>query len=119
MDNPALVMNRLAEIENALAEKQNALEQAAGDLVRAKRDYEHRHATVYLTTEGTVAERQATTLIAIAAGDSELYDRLTDAEADYDSLTRVVRVLDTRASIGMAILKAQSRNDAGRLMGVA
>ena len=101
--DPAQVMIRLTQIENDLALRQNALEDAGLKWFRAKRDREHKWATTYLSLdEGTVAQRKA-----VADAETVLIGR--EHEAEWESLKAVVRVLDTRASIGMAILKAQGR----------
>lgn len=100
---PQLVMARLEAIEADLADRQNALESAARNWVRAKRDREHARAVAFLSADGTVAERSAhaDTLTALDG---------RDAEAEWEALRAVVRVLDTRASIGQSILKAQGRS---------
>lgn len=103
LDAPAAVIERLDEIDRDLALRQNLLEAAALTYYRAKRDREHNRAIAFLSSEGTVAERNA------------LADKATaldarDAEAEYEALRAVVRVLETRASIGQSILKAQGRS---------
>jgi hypothetical protein len=100
LSTPQAVMTRLAEIENDLALRQNLLEQAALNWYRAKRDKEKDRAVKFLASEGTVAERQALADQATAIDGKE-------EEALYESLRAVVRTLETRATIGMAILKAQ------------
>ena len=100
---PAQVMARLQGIEQDLEARQNALEAAARAWFMAKRQREHDRAVAFLSAEGTVAERSA------------LADRATaldgrEAEAEWEALRAVVRVLDTRASIGQSILKAQARS---------
>lgn len=103
LDDPAAVMARLAEIENALAEKQNAWESAALSWFRAKRDREHDRAVQFIRAEGTVAERSA-----IAESETALNGK--EDEALYEALKAVIRVLETRASIGQSILRAQGRS---------
>lgn len=95
-------MDRLAEIENDLADRQNALESAALRWFRAKRDREHDRAVAFLNAEGTVAERSA-----VSERETALDGK--DEEAEWEALRAVVRVMDTRATIGMALLKAQGR----------
>jgi len=95
-------MLRLAEIENDLAVRQNTLESAALAWFRAKRDKEHNRAVEFLRAEGTVAERQA------KADEQTALDGKQE-EAEWEALRAVVRVLETRATIGMALLKAQGR----------
>jgi hypothetical protein len=102
LTHPAAVMARLAEIENDLAVRQNALEAAGMAWFKGKRDKEFRFATAFLGAEGTVAERRA-----IADRETALYAR--GYEAEWEALRAVVRVLETRANIGMALLKAQGR----------
>ena len=99
---PHLVMARLAEIENDLASRQNALESAAMSWFRAKRDRERLRAIAFLDAEGSVAERSARA------------DKLTaregvEAEAEWEALRAVVRTLETRASIGQSLLRAQGK----------
>ncbi len=103
LDSPAVVIARLQEIEDDLAIRQNALEASALAWFKAKRDREHARAVAYLTAEGgTVAERNA-------IADRETSLLAANAEAEWEALRAVVRVLETRASIGMAILKSQAR----------
>lgn len=102
LSDPAAVMARLEEIDRDLCTRQNALESAAMDWYRTKRDREHKWAVKFLSLEGTVAERKA-------AADAEVAAIGKESEACYESLRAVVRVLETRASIGQSILKAQSR----------
>jgi len=96
------VVERLEEIERDLSERERELEQAALAWFKAKRDREHDRAVAFLTAEGTVAERQAHADKVTARDGAE-------AEAEYEALKAVVRVLETRANIGMALLKAQGR----------
>jgi hypothetical protein len=95
-------MARLAAIENDLAVRQGAYEAAALAWYRAKRQREHDRAVEFLKAEGTVAERSA-----IADRATALDGR--NEEAEYEAIRAVVRTLDTRATIGMAILKSQGR----------
>ena len=109
MDAPQTVMGRLAEIENDLAQRQNDYEQAADDRARLIRDWEKRLAMHQRTAHGANSEvRKATALVAAIEQD-DLYERLSDAEARFDALRVVVRVLETRATIGMSILRSQGR----------
>ena len=102
LDSPHLIMARLAEIENDLAERQNLLESAAKAWFVAKRDRERDSAQTFLTTEGTVAAREAHADRAHATDGAEY-------EAEYEALRAVCRVLETRATIGMALLKSHGR----------
>lgn len=101
LGQPAAVLERLAEIEHDLALRQDVLEQAAMRWYVAKRDREKSRAEVFVRSEGSVAQRNALADIATAQhGQQE--------EAEYEALKAVVRVLETRASIGQSILKAQT-----------
>lgn len=102
LDSPHLIMARLAEIEDDLAKRQNLLESAAREWFKAKRDRERNAAQTFLTTEGTVAERKAHADKAHATEGAEY-------EAEYEALRAVCRVLETRATIGMALLKSHGR----------
>jgi ectoine hydroxylase-related dioxygenase (phytanoyl-CoA dioxygenase family) len=102
LSSPAEVMDRLAAIENDLASRQNDLERAALAHFRAKRDREESWARSFIAAEGTVAERKA-------IADSEHAQHGAIEEASYEAQRSVIRVLETRANIGMAVLKAQGR----------
>lgn len=102
LSHPAAILERLEAIERDLAVRENALEAAALGWFRAKRDREHKRAVAFIQATGTVAERNAvadqqTSLIGVAE------------EAEFEALRAVVRVMDTRATIGMALLKSQGR----------
>lgn len=102
MDNPGLVTARLTAIEGDLAARENALEAAALAWFRVKRDKEHKRAVAFMQASGTVAERNALADIETAMlGAAE--------EAEWEALKAVVRVLETRASIGQSILRSQGR----------
>jgi hypothetical protein len=96
-------MARLQEIDDELAEYQNSYEEAAQGWFRAKRHKEQRSAELFMSTTGTVAERKAT-------ADAQTAHIGMEEEAAYEAIKGVVRVLDTRAAIGMALLKAQGRS---------
>jgi hypothetical protein len=102
LSTPAAVMVRLAEIENDLALRQNLLESAAMRWYKLKRDQEHQYAVEFMRGQGTVAERTAR-----AKELTALVGR--EEEAEFEALKAVVRTLDTRASIGMSLLRAQGR----------
>lgn len=102
LDAPGPVMARLASIENDLAVRENALESAAMAWFRVKRDKEHRRAVAFMRAAGTVAERNA-------AADIETAMLGATEEAEWEALKAVVRVLETRASIGQSILRSQGR----------
>lgn len=102
LSDPQAVIARLDAIEHDLAVRQNALEAAALAWFRAKRDRERQRALAFISATGTVAERNA-----IADRDTAMLG--APEEAEYEALRAVVRVLDTRASIGQSLLKSQGR----------
>jgi hypothetical protein len=102
LSDPAVVQARLNEIDIDLATRQNKLESAALDWFRGKREREKARAEAFLAAGGTVAERNA-----IADKTTALL--FVEDEAKYEAQKSVVRVLDTRAAIGMSLLRSQSR----------
>jgi hypothetical protein len=102
LTHPGAVQGRLEEIERDLADRQGEYEQAALAYWRSKREKEKAQAEAFLRAEGTVAERQA--LAAQATAHIGMED-----EARWEALKGVVRVLDTRATIGTSLLTAQGR----------
>lgn len=101
---PDQIMKRLGDIEADLADRTQKLETAADEWFKAKRDREHKRAKAFLETKAsgtTVAEAEAT-----ADRDTCLIG--LDAEARYEALKAVVRVLETRASIGQSLLRAHT-----------
>lgn len=102
LTDPAAVMARLEAIEQDLANRQSALEAAGLAWFKAKRDREHAHAVAFLSAEGTVAERNA-----IADRETAVDGKMD--EAAWESLKAVVRVLETRASIGQSLLRSMGR----------
>lgn len=107
--HPAAVMARLAEIENDLAERQNRYEQAAGDKARMIRDWDKRLAIARKTAKGNDADARKAAALVAAIEQDDLYERLKEAEGEYEASKVVVGVLDKRSAIGMSILKAQGR----------
>ena len=102
LSSPAQVMLRLEEIESELAERQNQLEDAALEWYRSKRDRELAENVAFASTVGTSMERK---FAADAAGAVDGCDE----EAAWEAKRAGVRVLETRANIGMAILKSHGR----------
>jgi hypothetical protein len=107
--NPGAVMARLAAIESDLATRQLEYETAAGDRARLIRDWEKRIAICTRTAKGSDANARKADALVTAVERDDLYDRLTDAEARFDALRSVVKVLETRATIGQSILRSQGR----------
>jgi hypothetical protein len=102
LSSPGQVQARLDEIEQDLATRQNELEVAALSHFRAKREKEKARAEELLRAEGTVAVRTAKAEVATAHIGVE-------DEARWEGLKAVVRVLDTRAAIGMSLLRSHGR----------
>jgi hypothetical protein len=108
MDSPAVVMERLGEIEADLANRQNRLETAAMEFFTRKRDQERELASAFLAAEGSVEERKHRARLALM---EDL--QYAQAQGRYEGLKAAVRVLETRATIGQSLLRAQSRDGTG------
>lgn len=106
---PGQVMARLTQIENDLAARQNEYEKAAEDRARLVRDWEKRLAIHGRSAKGSSADVRKAVALGMAIEQDDLYGRLSDAEARFEALKVVVRVLETRATIGQSILRAQGR----------
>lgn len=102
LSTPQQVVARLEQIDADLACRQNELEAAALEWFRMKRDREHDRAVAFIAATGTVGERSA-------VADRDTSHIGADAEARFESVKAVVRVLETRASIGQSILRSQGR----------
>jgi hypothetical protein len=105
LDSPALVMQKLTEIEADLAYRQNALETAARHWYQAKREIERVSARALLDSDkGSVTEKKADADLAAYDVEGAVY------EAEYEAIKAAVRVLETRASVCQSILRAQGRS---------
>lgn len=107
--SPQQVIARLQEIEHDLAERQNDWEEAAADRARLIRDWEHRYALCMKKAQGPNSEARKAAAFVMAAEMDDLYRHLTEAESTYEALRAVVKVLETRSTIGMSILRSQGR----------
>ena len=104
MDTPAVVMHRLTQIERDLANRQNDFENAARDWHEAQREIRRQHATALLSSsKASVTEKKAEADIAASLCPG------AEHEALYEALKAVIRVLETRATICMSVLKSQGR----------
>jgi hypothetical protein len=103
LSHPAAVMERLEAIEQDLAVRGPALEAAGLGWFRQKRERERARAIAFIAAEGTVAERNA-------IADRETAMIGVSEEAEWEALKAVVRTLETRATIGQSILRAQGRS---------
>lgn len=102
LSTPQDIMQRLEELDRDLAARGPALESAARAWFVAKRDRDKARATVFLTTDGTVAERNAHADKATATDGAS-------AEAEYEALRAVCRTIETRVGIGQSLLRALGR----------
>ena len=103
LSTPQQVQERLEGIERDLAERQLDYETAAMAWFKAKRDREHDEALAFLSAEGTDTKRRM-----VAKRESANIGK--EEEASFEALKAVMRVLETRANIGMALLKSQGRS---------
>lgn len=100
MLTPAQIQLRLQELEEDLGLRQNAYSDASEKWHRALREREHQHAVEFMRAEGkTVTERkeQARELTSLVG--------ITE-EAEYHGLHAVIKVMELRAMVGMALLKS-------------
>lgn len=104
LDNPQMVMDRLAQIEYDLALRQNGYEAAARDWYAAKRDIERARAEALLSAEDkSVTEKKARAELAALSQPG------VEHEAEYEAYKAVLRVLEARSIICTSLLKAQGR----------
>lgn len=103
------VIERLEAIEQDLGSRQGEYEKAADDRARLVRDWDKRLAIHQRTAKGPNADSRKAIALSTAIEQDDLYERLKDAEARYDSLKVVMRTLETRATIGQSLLKAHGR----------
>jgi hypothetical protein len=104
------VLNTLEAISNDLAERQNEYEAAATDRARLIRDWERRLAAHTMSAKGHDAAARKAAALGAAIAQDDLYERLMDAEGRYEGCRAVIKVLETRSMIGMAILRSQGRS---------
>ncbi len=102
MLTPAQIQERLEAIERDLGNRQNLYAEAAEKWHRILRDREHKHAIAFMSAAGNTTERrehakQQTALIGAVE------------EAEFEGLRAAIKVMETRAMIGMALLKSAGR----------
>lgn len=103
LTDPAVVMHTLTQIENDLALRQGFYEAAALKWFQAQREIGRVKAIALLGSDAPSVTAKK------AEGDLAAYDvEGAAAEAEYESLKAVIRVLEQRSMVCMAILKAQS-----------
>lgn len=107
--HPGAVVARLEAIDTDMAERLNEYEQAAGDRARLNREWDKRMAISLAHAKGSDANARKASALVAAIEKDDLYQRLQEAEATYEALRVVMKVLEGRTMIGLGILRSQSR----------
>ena len=102
LSTPQAIQTRLEAIETDLAILQNDVEQAAMKWFVLKREREKARATCFLTAKGTDTARRM-----MAEQESAPVGAVD--EARWEALKAKLKVLETRANIGMSLLRSQGR----------
>lgn len=103
------IQSRLMAIDADLETRQPEYEKAAEQFHHAKRNYEHALARAYVQCQGSnQKERESKALLEVVKARKE-YDALVIAEASYEAHKAANRTLDTRAAIGMSLLRSMGR----------
>lgn len=105
LSNPAAVQERLEEIETELAFQLNDLEDTALQWFRLKRDREKDRAIKYMERRGSGGTVDDAKMYAL----EETAGIGVEEEAKWEALKLFVKTLETRAAIGMSILRSQTR----------
>jgi hypothetical protein len=108
-DSPSVVMSNLELISNDMASRMNEWEKAARDRTRLAREWERRHALHMQLAQGSNAEKRKANALVAASEQDDMFERLTEAESTYEAIRVVMKVLEDRSMIAMAILRAQGR----------
>ena len=101
------VQQRLEEIEQTLAERQDEWEAIAAAAAVAKRDFEREEAAAFLKADGPVEVRKRKALESVI--ERGYFETFLTAEAAEAGARRVVKLLELRSTIGMALLKTMTR----------
>lgn len=102
MLSPAQLIERLEAIEGDLADRQNDAETAAESWFMAKRDKERERAEAFIAADGPMELRKAIAeLASVNTGKEE--------EGRWHGTKAAIDVLEARAMIGMALLRAHGR----------
>lgn len=96
---------RLEAIEADIGARQAKGEQAAERFYRAKRDFELEFAKAYVSAKGGPTDRKQAATFAMEK--HETYFTLLESEGAYEGWKAAMKALETRATIGMSLLKAQ------------
>jgi hypothetical protein len=108
-DAPGPVMDGLTAIGRDMAERSQEFENAARDRARLGRQWEKRLAIHMLKAQGSNSDMRKANALVAATEQDDLHERLTEAEATFEALRIVMKVLSDRSMIGMAVLRAQGR----------
>lgn len=104
---PAQITERLQMIEEDLAERLPEFEEAAQKVYKLRRAYDLEVAKAFAVATGSPNERKQKAVA--VAGESAVFATLTENEGIYEARKAAVDLLQSRAMIGMALLKAQGR----------
>ena len=108
LSDPASIMIWLEKIDADLSTQRHKISSAASAFFRKKRDFELELAKAYVAAEGSnQKERESNALIHVHS--LPVYVAFTTAEAQYHALTKVIGVLETRATICQSLLKIHAK----------
>jgi hypothetical protein len=99
------ITTRLESIEDDAQQRQTKGETSAEEFFKVKRDFELAFALKFMDATGTVTERKQKALVALEK--DPVYNQLKEAEGAYEGWKAAMRALETRASIGQSLLRAQ------------
>lgn len=101
---------RLSEIEQEMSDKQADYEKYAEEAVRLDKRFALRMAQGKLAAKGaTETEKKDKVLVEIASAGDSFYESYVESQALYEGRRALMKTLESRAMIGMALLKAQQR----------
>jgi hypothetical protein len=102
------ITERLEAVEKDLDELQEPYSGAAEAWVRADREWELRMVRGKFAIKAeTQTEKKDRALDALSVAEDGIYQKHVDAQAEFEGMRAAVKVLETRATIGMALLKSQ------------
>lgn len=99
------ITERLEQIEQDLLDRQSKGENSAENFYKAKRDYELAYAKAFVDATGSPTEKKQKAFRALEKDPA--YFALLESEGAYEGWKAVTRTLETRASIGQSLLRAQ------------
>lgn len=102
---PHQIIERLEQIESDLSDRQAKGEESAENFYRAKRDYELAYAKAFVDATGSPTEKKQKAFKALERHTA--YFALLESEGAYEGWKAATRTLETRASIGQSLLRAQ------------